>query len=304
MAGDRIVKRHEFELEKLARTLFLCRPVLNAAEIIAHFKAQGFPKTMAPEDMHVTLAYSKAAFEWDQVGIVPNPHTVEGGSREVTPLGDGGAVVLKFEDSILAARWAGLHAAGAKSDYPSFTPHVTISWDAADVDLDKVLPWTGAIELGPEIFRELNPDWKSGVVEKSARVIKVVPKLGLVFGFAIVCTIDGQEYWDLNVDEDGERVPEHIPEDAMLRCALNFMAQAYRPGNLMHDGPALGEYPFAFPLTGDIAAALGIQTRKTGLLVGYRPPPQLLALYEDGTLTGFSIEGMRLATEEIGVPAS
>jgi hypothetical protein len=301
--ADAIISRRQGEgLEKLAQTLFLSRPLLNAPALIAWAKSQGFKTTLAPEDMHLTQSYSKTAFEWDQVGIVPNPFTSTAGSRAVCPLGDGGAVVLKFEEPVFAARWASVQAGGASSDYPTFTPHVTISWDASDLDLSKVIPYTGPLEFGPEVFRELNPDWKAGIIEKgpSARVLKVDATHGLVFGFAIVCKVDGEDYYDLNIDDDGEIVPEHIPEDAMFKCAADFMAEAERPGNDMHMGPKVGKFIFAFPMTTDIAKALGMTTPKTGLLVGFKPPPDILAKYANGTYTGFSIEGTRGECEEIG----
>lgn len=131
------------------------------------------------------------------------------------------------------------------------------------------------------------------------RIAKVDDKLGLVMGYAIVCEVDGEPYYDLNIDYDGQRVPEHIPESTMLKCAADFMLNS-RLGNEMHSGPDKGTYVFAFPLTKDIAKAMGIETRKTGLLVAYKPPPDVLAKFMDGTYRGFSIEGRRLLFDEEG----
>lgn len=126
-------------------------------------------------------------------------------------------------------------------------------------------------------------------------VCKVDESLGLVFGFAIVCKIDGEDYYDLNVDRDGplkgKRVPEHIPEDVMLKAALDFSENTERPGNEMHKGPERGQHVFVFPLTSDIADSLEIQTRKTGLLIAYKAPAEVLAKYASGEYRGFSIEG-------------
>lgn len=134
------------------------------------------------------------------------------------------------------------------------------------------------------------------------RIAKVDDALGLVFGWAIVCKVAGEDYYDLNVDREGpragERVPEHIPEPVMLKAAAEFMQTADRPGNDMHDGPDCGQYVFAFPLTTDVAKALGIETEKTGLLVGFKPPADVLAKYKSGEYTGFSIEGRRLSYTE------
>lgn len=138
--------------------------------------------------------------------------------------------------------------------------------------------------------------------DKVARIAKVDETLGLVFGYAIVCKVDDQPYYDLNVDkmQDGsfKRVPEHITEDAMLKASVDF-AKSARVGNEMHKGPDSGEYVFVFPMTADIAKAFGIQTRTTGLLIAYKPTPEVFAKFKDGSYTGFSIEGRRVSAVEV-----
>ena len=47
----------------------------------------------------------------------------------------------------------------------------------------------------------------------------------------------------------------------------------------------------------EIAKSLGITTERTGLLLAYRPAPEVLAKFKDGTYTGFSIEGARVQHE-------
>ena len=135
---------------------------------------------------------------------------------------------------------------------------------------------------------------KRSALSESFRIAKVDDDLGLVFGWAIVCKVDGEDYYDLNVDKSGERVPEHIPEDTMLKVSTRFM-QSEREGNEMHAGPAKGQYVFAFPMTTDIAKALGIVTKQTGLLVAYKPPKDVLAKFKSGVYRGFSIEGEAVA---------
>lgn len=122
---------------------------------------------------------------------------------------------------------------------------------------------------------------------------------GVVFGWAIICKEAGVDYYDLNRDPyTGQPKPDHIPEHSMLDAACDFAKDA-RPGNDMHAGPEAGQYLFLFPMTTDIAKALGITTPKTGLLVGYKPPPDILAKFESGEYTGFSIEGARVTDKEI-----
>lgn len=120
-------------------------------------------------------------------------------------------------------------------------------------------------------------------------VAKVDENLGLVFGYAVVSKVDGEPYFDSQGD--------HIPEDAMLKAAMDFMLRS-RVAKEMHQGAQVGEVVFAFPLTSEIAKALGVECRKTGLLIAMRPGPDVLAKYRDGTYQGFSIGGSRLVDED------
>src|SRR5262245_20668967 len=110
-------------------------------------------------------------------------------------------------------------------------------------------------------------------MRKSARVIKVDESLGIVFGWAIVSTEDGQPYYDLQGD--------HIPEDAMTKAAADFM-QNGRVAREMHSGGRAGTVLFAFPLGADTAKAFGIQTRRTGLMIGVRPDAEMMAKFRSG----------------------
>lgn len=293
-------KDGEWVAKATPRTLYISRKVINAREIIKWAKGQGFETTLPAEDMHVTICFSRAPVDWMKISEAYSPNddaSIEvkpGSVRLVEPLGDKGAIVLIFNSNELSWRHEDIKRQGATWDYDEYQPHITITYDQGDVDLKDVEPYRGKIVLGPEIFEEVNEDWADDVVEKNARVIKIDEELGLVFGWAIICKIDGEDYYDKNIDRDGpfkgERVPEHIPESTMLKAASSFMETA-RPGNEMHSGPDRGQHVFAFPLTTEIAKALGIKTKTTGLLVAYKPPSDVLEKFKDGTYTGFSIEG-------------
>lgn len=141
-------------------------------------------------------------------------------------------------------------------------------------------------------------------------VISVDVGHGLVFGYAIVNKVrtdDGsfEDYYDLNIDTDGvhkgQRVPEHITEDAMFKAAVDAAESGIQmAGNDMHAGDDVGSYYFMFPVTEEIAKALDWQVKKTGLVVGYHPADDdVLAKFKNGTYTGFSIEGARVDYEEV-----
>ena len=123
-----------------------------------------------------------------------------------------------------------------------------------------------------------------------AKVTKVDEDLGLVMGYAIVCTENGEPYYDLQGD--------NIPEDSMLKAALDFSEHS-RIASEMHTGDDMGTVVFAWPMTEDIAKAFEIETKKTGLLIAMRPQESMMAKFKSGELTGFSIGGSRITDEEV-----
>lgn len=133
----------------------------------------------------------------------------------------------------------------------------------------------------------------SGIIDQSAynvvgrgteyEVRKVDQDLGLVFGWGIICKIKGQDYFDLHGDT--------IPEDVMLKSTTVFMIECRMAGD-MHVEMNKGTIVHSFPLTTDIAAAMGIQTEQTGWMIAMRPSdPEILQKFADGTYKGFSIGG-------------
>ncbi|MGA5718123.1 anti-CBASS protein Acb1 family protein [Pseudomonas atacamensis] len=144
------------------RSLYVSRKVINGGEIIEWAKSQGFESTVPDADLHVTVASSRNPVDWMKVGeswsgdgkgqlkIAP------GGARLIDKFGEG-AVVLLFNSSELAWRHVSIVEAGASWDWPDYQPHITFTYEPGSVDIDKVEPYRGAIELGPEIFEELAP---------------------------------------------------------------------------------------------------------------------------------------------------
>jgi hypothetical protein len=150
------------------RPLYVYRRLRNAKDLITWAKSQGFKTLVPANEMHVTVAYSRRAINWfsvpnfwrlDQVNIP------EGGARVIGKLGDQGAVVLHFSYEELDRRNAEFSKAGASWDFPSYQPHLTLTYDAGDVDLDKIQPYTGELIFGPEIFEPLNEDWETDLQE-------------------------------------------------------------------------------------------------------------------------------------------
>lgn len=149
------------------KTLYVNRPVTNAAEIIAWAKEQGFPKTVTADDLHVTICFSEAKVDWDELGDSFDTLRVEAGPRAIEAFGKKGeAIVLTFELQELTDRWQQFIDAGASWKHKAFRPHLTMTYDGQDLDTSEMQPYTGPIELGPEEFSELNDDWADQVIEK------------------------------------------------------------------------------------------------------------------------------------------
>ncbi len=125
---------------------------------------------------------------------------------------------------------------------------------------------------------------------KGSKIIKVDEELGLVFGWAIICSENGEEYYDLQDD--------HIPEDSMVKAALDFMENS-RASKVNHDGDDQGSVVFAMPMTADVAKSFGVKTEKTGLMIAVRPSESMMEKFKSGDLTGFSIGGKRVKDEEV-----
>lgn len=279
--------------------LFVSRPLKNADAVIAWAKGVGFKTTMPADQMHVTLIYSKSPVDWMKAGDCgfssdPNGDLKlpPGGPRQLAmfgPLGD--VVVLLFSSSELAWRNTWLQEMGCSTDWPDYHPHITLTLNRGDVDISKVEAYQGPLVFGPEHFQPVKEKAMADIVEKGFdsffKVSGVDEGLGLVFGWGIVCKENGVDYYDVQKN--------HIPEDAMVHATTDFMKSARVHGD-MHvrgTGPELaaGMVVHSFPLTTEIAKAMGIGTSKTGWMVATAPDKAMLAKFKSGEYTGFSIGG-------------
>jgi hypothetical protein len=137
-----------------AQPLHASRPVLNAESIIAHYKALGMPTALLPDDMHVTVMYDPEPTHWDEDDHWFRPQLrVEGGARSTEMFG-GGALVLAFDCAELVSDWLDLRWCGYGGTWPSFRPHITLTYNVGDGVAMGYAPYTGPIVLGPMRFTE------------------------------------------------------------------------------------------------------------------------------------------------------
>lgn len=140
------------------RTLYVRRDVVNKSDIIRWAKSQGF--TDIVPDLHVTIAYSRKAVDWFEVGTsyADRLDIPAGGPRQMEalgPTGDYKALLMTAWE--LVWRHEQIVEKGASWDWPDYQPHISIQV-GGDVDLSKVEPYQGKIILGPEIFSEVRED--------------------------------------------------------------------------------------------------------------------------------------------------
>lgn len=136
--------------------LYVSRPLLPEASrsLRTWALAAGLADVEDADEMHVTVAFSRAPVDWFQFGswfsrdgiVVP-----AGGPRRMEAFKKG-VVVLRFASPDLSERWREFRQGGCSWDFPSYSPHVTIAKGAGDADLDRLKAYTGALAFGPEEF--------------------------------------------------------------------------------------------------------------------------------------------------------
>jgi hypothetical protein len=231
-------------------SLYVCRPLLNGAEVAAWFAPQGLRSLVASDSMHCTILYSKQTMNWNRVApdeteLVVEPMRGARGmgayavDRRVERLGDQGAIVLRLGSESsnegvrrLIAREAEYRAAGGSSDYPTYLPHITISFNSEGVDIAALKPFPGALRFGPERRREITSDWKpnlskeipvdildKAVVARIPVIIKSKQESGGRRLVSVEASCSRNDDGSPVIDYDGD----HIMQEALLKSAESFV---------------------------------------------------------------------------------
>nr|QIG67135.1 putative portal protein [Rhizobium phage RHph_TM26] len=151
------------------RSLYVKRNVLNGEQIARWYRDQNVPGVYSPDEMHVTIVYSKKPVDWMKLGSswAGTLELPEGGPRMMELFGEPGEgiLVLLFQSAELDWRAGEARTAGAEFTHGDYQSHITISLLGNEIDLANVKPYQGPITLGPEIFQEIDDssDWKDKV---------------------------------------------------------------------------------------------------------------------------------------------
>jgi hypothetical protein len=140
------------------RTLYLTRPVENATDLADWAGEQGFAKTVPPEKLHVTIAYSSEPIDWEAILWRSDIYDVPEVCGRWLEILENDAVALCFQSVELVARWQEIRDLGASWDFPEYTPHVTLAFKAGDVDVARIKPYMGPLRFGAEVFDVIPED--------------------------------------------------------------------------------------------------------------------------------------------------
>lgn len=279
--------------QDMPKSLYVHRALINAADLIAWATEQGFGATVQASDMHVTVAFSRVPVDWFGFGGWA-PEKIEvapGGARAVTPLGDKGAIVLRFASSDLEWRWRQFCDGGASWDHDGYHPHVTITYQGGDIDLSKVEPYQGELIFGHEVFQEVKEDWQETITEKS------LPRAMHTHG--VVTKIDDEQKiaygWFSVIEEGGQPVVDTqgdiITEPTLIKAVHGFILDS-RAGKLMHNGQRVADVVDSIVFAKDLQKALGVDLGKVGWFGGMKfRDDAIWQRVKSGELPAFSIGG-------------
>lgn len=283
--------------------LYVSRPLTegSAKRLAEWAAAQGIKNVVPPELMHVTVAHSKAEVDTGKLQALPTLLDVDTESRWLTGLGkDGKALVMMFRQPDLSARHKEFAAAGASWDFPSYIPHITLSYDTEDkqpqefgFDPAPDMP----LQLAAEVFQRSNDNWTKdhsltkaddGSFEFTVDVKKVVPDQQMIFGWLSVASANGIEI----IDKQGDIIP--IVE--LEKAAYEFVLYSRTHGE-MHSKIGTGRLVESMVFTPEKAVA-GIMAKNEkgeaimGWWGGFRvDDPGTWARHKSGALPEFSIGG-------------
>lgn len=317
--ADEIRKRIEAQdvvFSKGDANLYVCRPLTQgSAERLANWAAdQGIQNVVPPELMHVTQVHSTA--EVDTEDFKPLDTLIEVGDiRWLSQLGKGNALVMFFDSPEMQARFAEASQAGASWDFPTYMPHVTISYDTAGVDAHSFGMLRAPdvpLQLGPEEFKSDDPNWvaDNGLVDDepvidddvdgdgfdfTLKVTKAQPDKQLVFGWASITHVNGE----LIVDKQDDAImllDNAAGETGLESAAYDFTLHS-REHASMHAKRDTGKLIESMVFTPEKEAAGIVAKNEKGETIygwwtGFKiSDPEVWKAAKEGHLPEFSIGG-------------
>lgn len=164
---DITIRKKRAAQDAQPRPLYVRRDVVNKGDILKWAKEQGV-EIEKPDELHVTILYSRAPVDWIKIGEshdAPNDNgdleIKPGGPRVVERFEPSGTLALQFASSALCWRHEHMVRQGASHDWDDYLPHITLSGPGIDAarrsgaEVAAIEPYRGRIVLGPEIFEDI-----------------------------------------------------------------------------------------------------------------------------------------------------
>lgn len=128
--------------------------------IIKYQKDNNIPNPLDSKEFHSTVVYNKSPIINFRCLDELSP-SWKGKFKEMIllPSDANKALCIEYECAKLTARWQQVLDMGAAWDYPSFIPHITISYDIGDTDISTFPPYPGPIEIVEEFCNPLDPNY-------------------------------------------------------------------------------------------------------------------------------------------------
>lgn len=287
--------------------VYVYRPLTSGSADRLHAWATeaGIPNLVPAELMHVTQVHSQTpvtGLETEDTLLDVPPE-----GRFLSPLGDKGALVMFLSSPEMQRRFLDTKAKGAQWDFPSYRPHVTLSYDAG-ADAQEWAMFQAPdfpLQLGPEQMQANNDTWvEDNALRKSddliefeatIEVAKFVPEQQMVFGWASVCSVNGVDVIDKQEDI--------IPVEEIEKAAYDFVLYSREQGD-MHAKRSVGRLIESVVFTPE-KAALGLTAKNDngeammGWWCGFKvSDAEVWKAHKEGRRPEFSIGGKATPVEQ------
>ena len=136
----------------------------SKAKFMEAMKAMDVPNPLNKTEMHLTLIYSRKNLpEFKARGKMDPPIVVKAKKLNIFPTKDKvNALVVELDAPEMVARHESIMKEhGATYDYDKYIPHITLSYNCGDFDVDKhnVAEILGSLEIIEEYDEELELEW-------------------------------------------------------------------------------------------------------------------------------------------------
>jgi hypothetical protein len=121
--------------------------------------AIALPNPLPHSEFHTTLVYSQLSIPWDPQTDLDVEAKIIGTTTFDARDGKRCFVIL-LECPWLQERFDKAMALGATYDFPEYKPHITLSYDIGDFDINSVVDPDFPIKIIEEYKKPLKKDWK------------------------------------------------------------------------------------------------------------------------------------------------